>query len=123
MQFSTLPNPFYISKLLDKYHRSSPTKLEAPQSVIIAGVSRPNYLDGRCPAASTSFFNNLCTSLLNTQGYLQRWKRKLVTAEKVSSINFVLNIIETAVITIGNDRMAQFFELSQIIDDQATKER
>lgn len=46
----------------------------------------------------------------------------LVSSKNISCINFILYIIQTAIITVGNNRLALSLELCKIIHDLAAEE-
>ena len=45
-----------------------------------------------------------------------------ISAEKVSGIHFILNIIQHRIISISDDTTAHFLELLEVVDNLATKE-
>lgn len=50
------------------------------------------------------------------------YNSSLVSTEQVSGINLVLNIIQTAIVTVGNNGLTAFFELIKIIDNFTAEE-
>lgn len=46
----------------------------------------------------------------------------LVSAEQVTSIDLFLYVVQAAVITVGNDGLAAFFEFIKVIHDFTAKE-
>lgn len=55
-------------------------------------------------------------------GLFLEYENCLITPEKIACIHFLSYIIQAAVITIGNDGVAHFFKLIQIIDHLTAKE-
>lgn len=50
------------------------------------------------------------------------WHDGLVSAEDVSGIYFVLDVVETLVVTIGDNGLTLSLECIEIVDDPAAKE-
>lgn len=50
------------------------------------------------------------------------FSRILISSENVSSVNFVLYIVQAFVVAVGNDGLAQLLKLFEIIDHQTAKE-